>query len=454
MSSAGLLLAAMLGEPAAASTTRPARAARPITRRCNLFIDPPCAPPRGAWQGRWVGSCLPARRAWMAILRERWRDYNEQRTRRSSARSAERGGGRRRRRPSLRAHDGFAALGAAHPVRHDRAARAAQGRHPRLGGRRRAAAARGRGGDPRPRRGVLDRGGRRARSGRGRRRGRERTRHPADGRRHGADGGRGARACSTPTSRRRWHAAASPTSRRSRSTPGRPGTSARPRTTAGGSSRCVAFVKPHPGDNEWAHPIDGVIAFVDLNRLEVLRVDDHGVVPIPPESGNFDVAAGAPLRDDIAPLEITQPDGPGFTLDGPRALVAALAGARRLHAARGAGAQPARLRATAGGCARSCIAPRSPRWSCPTATRARRHYWKNAFDAGENGVGVAASPLTRGCDCLGEIVYLDAVVSDAAGRRRCASRTRSASTRRTPACSGGTSSGATARARCAARGAS
>ena len=34
---------------------------------------------------------------------------------------------------------------------------------------------------------------------------------------------------------------------------------------------------------------------------------------------------------------------------------------------------------------------------------------------GENGVGIAASPLTRGCDCLGEIVYLDADVSDAAG---------------------------------------
>ena len=43
------------------------------------------------------------------------------------------------------------------------------------------------------------------------------------------------------------------------------------------------------------------------------------------------------------------------------------------------------------------------------------HYFKNAFDAGENGVGVAASPLTRGCDCLGEILYLDAVVNDSAG---------------------------------------
>ena len=82
------------------------------------------------------------------------------------------------------------------------------------------------------------------------------------------------------------------------------------------------------------------------------------------------------------------------------------------------------------------------------------HYWKNAFDGGENGVGLAASPLTRGCDCLGEIVYLDARRLGRRGRRRCRSRTRSASTRRTSACSGATSSGATARARCGARAAS
>src|SRR4029078_12544484 len=51
----------------------------------------------------------------------------------------------------------------------------------------------------------------------------------------------------------------------------------------------------------------------------------------------------------------------------------------------------------------------------PSGDPSPTHYFKNAFDAGENGVGVSASPLTRGCDCLGEIVYLDAVVNDAAG---------------------------------------
>jgi primary-amine oxidase len=179
-------------------------------------------------------------------------------------------------------------------------------------------------------------------------------------------------------------------------------------------SRCVAFVKPHPGDNEWAHPIDGVIAFVDLNRLEVLRVDDHGVVPVPPESGNFDPVAGAPLRDDIAALEITQPDGPGFTLEGR-----VLSWQRwQVHV----GFTPReglvlnRLGYEDGGRLRSILYRASlSEMVVPYGDPSPMHYWKNAFDGGENGVGVAASPLTLGCDCLGEIVYLDAHVSDAAG---------------------------------------
>jgi primary-amine oxidase len=179
-------------------------------------------------------------------------------------------------------------------------------------------------------------------------------------------------------------------------------------------ARGVAFVKPKPGDNEWAHPVDGVIALVDLNTLEVLRVEDHGVVPVPQESGNFDAEAGAPLRADLAPLEITQPDGPGFAVDGrvvrwqrwqlhvgftPReGLVLNRVGyedGRRLR--------PIMHRASLS----EMVVP----YGDPSPT----HYFKNAFDAGENGVGVAASPLTRGCDCLGEIVYLDAVCNDAAG---------------------------------------
>ena len=82
----------------------------------------------------------------------------------------------------------------------------------------------------------------------------------------------------------------------------------------------------------------------------------------------------------------------------------------------------------------------------PTADHMRR----TAFDIGEWGLGFMTTSLELGCDCLGEITYLDAVVHDSQGRAATRSRTRSASTRRTTPCSGSTSTRRRA-PRCAAR---
>jgi primary-amine oxidase len=179
-------------------------------------------------------------------------------------------------------------------------------------------------------------------------------------------------------------------------------------------ARCVAFVRPHPRDNDWAHPIDGVIALVDLNRLEVLRVDDHGVVPVPEESGNFDPEAVGRLRDDVRPLEITQPDGPSFTVEGNTVHWQRW----QLHVGFTAreGLVLNRVRYRDGDRLRSVLHRASlSEMVVPYGDPSPMHYFKNAFDAGENGVGVAASSLTLGCDCLGEIYYFDATVSDYEG---------------------------------------
>ena len=44
-----------------------------------------------------------------------------------------------------------------------------------------------------------------------------------------------------------------------------------------------------------------------------------------------------------------------------------------------------------------------------------QHFRKNAFDLGEYGLGMLANPLTLGCDCLGEIRYFDAHMTDSRG---------------------------------------
>ncbi len=43
------------------------------------------------------------------------------------------------------------------------------------------------------------------------------------------------------------------------------------------------------------------------------------------------------------------------------------------------------------------------------------HGWKNAFDAGEWGLGRMANSLTLGCDCVGEIHYFDATFASEPG---------------------------------------
>ena len=46
------------------------------------------------------------------------------------------------------------------------------------------------------------------------------------------------------------------------------------------------------------------------------------------------------------------------------------------------------------------------------------HYRRTAFDIGEWGLGFMTTSLALGCDCLGEITYLDAVVHDSRGEPR------------------------------------
>ena len=41
--------------------------------------------------------------------------------------------------------------------------------------------------------------------------------------------------------------------------------------------------------------------------------------------------------------------------------------------------------------------------------------WRNAFDIGEYGIGILTNSLERGCDCLGQIQYFDAQLADDRG---------------------------------------
>ena len=70
------------------------------------------------------------------------------------------------------------------------------------------------------------------------------------------------------------------------------------------------------GDNGYARPIGGLLALVDLGTMQVVRIDDHGVLPVPEEHGDYRDGGGRPYRDDLRPIEIAQPEGSSLVLDG------------------------------------------------------------------------------------------------------------------------------------------
>ncbi len=179
-------------------------------------------------------------------------------------------------------------------------------------------------------------------------------------------------------------------------------------------ARCLFYYRDKPGDNGYARPIEGLLATVDMARGEVLEVVDHGAVPIPEETGSYYPEDNGPLRADLKPLEITQPEGVSFTVDG--SLLRWQRWSMRVALDPLEGIVLHQVGYEDGGRTRSILHRASIcEMVVPYGDPSPSHRWKNAFDCGEWGLGRMANSLTLGCDCLGEIHYLDAVIPDEHG---------------------------------------
>ncbi len=170
--------------------------------------------------------------------------------------------------------------------------------------------------------------------------------------------------------------------------------------------------------NPYAHHLSGLHPIVDLNRMELLELEDsrepEGGAGLPAVMGEYlPSLVPMPLRE-VSPLTVSQPDGVSFRLEGRllswqnwqlrvgfnhrEGLV--------LHTV--AFNDAGRLRPIAH---RMSFAEMIVPYRDPTTD----HYRRTAFDIGEWGLGFMTTSLEAGCDCLGEISYLDAVVHDSRG---------------------------------------
>ncbi|PMC37878.1 tyramine oxidase [Bacillus sp. UMB0899] len=182
--------------------------------------------------------------------------------------------------------------------------------------------------------------------------------------------------------------------------------------------RALAWVRPAANKNGYAYPITGLIAVVDVNKMEILRIEDYGVKPLPPTDGAYapEEAESYEIntREDVKPLDITQPEGPSFNIEGHSIEW------QKWKIRFGFTPREGLVLHTVGYEDKGTVRPILYRAALsemvvPYADTNPAHNWQNAFDAGEYGIGQLANSLELGCDCLGYIKYFDAVMSNSKG---------------------------------------
>ncbi|MGV0701934.1 primary-amine oxidase [Mycolicibacterium porcinum] len=184
------------------------------------------------------------------------------------------------------------------------------------------------------------------------------------------------------------------------------------------------WYKQAAGANPYAHPVSGLHCVIDVNSMEVLRVENNagdGSSPgMPDVMGEYvphhipDRIRSSWRREPLKPLNITQPDGPSFTLDGN--LLQWQNWSLRVGFNHREGMTLHSLRYRDGEANRSVAHRMSfAEMVVPYRDSSVDHFRRTAFDIGEWGLGFMTTSLELGCDCLGEIRYLDAVLHDSKG---------------------------------------
>ncbi len=173
------------------------------------------------------------------------------------------------------------------------------------------------------------------------------------------------------------------------------------------------WIRDSPDSNVYANPFSGLSFIVDLTTMELLEVRDIYALPRKKVMGEYrpEKVPGMKQRDDIKALEIVQPDGPSFTMEGNLlkwqnwSMRVGFNGREGLTLHTISYEDQGRERQVA---YRMSFAEMVVPYRDPGPD----HFRRTAFDIGEWGLGFMTTSLKLGCDCLGEIRYMDGIVHD------------------------------------------
>ena len=188
---------------------------------------------------------------------------------------------------------------------------------------------------------------------------------------------------------------------------------------------CDIWVRAGADANPYAGPVNGLHFVIDVNAMELLEIEDSFTVERPEIMGEYvphlvpERIRAQSARPPRKPLDIVQPEGPGFTIDGH--LIEWQGWSMRVGFNYREGMTLHRVGYRDGSAVGGeRVRPIANRLSfsemvVPYRDPSVDHFRRTAFDIGEWGLGFMTTSLELGCDCLGEVRYIDAVLHNSAG---------------------------------------
>ncbi|WP_180319936.1 copper amine oxidase [Peribacillus butanolivorans] len=176
--------------------------------------------------------------------------------------------------------------------------------------------------------------------------------------------------------------------------------------------KIVSYLDTGDG-NFWAHPIENLVAVVDLEKKAVIKVEDEGVIPIPMQLNAYD-GRDYEKKSDVKPLNITEPEGKNYEIKGNTISWQNWNFHLRLDTRVGPvlstvtyDDQGKKRKIMYEGSLGGMIVP----YGDPDVG----WYFKSYLDAGEYGMGTLTAPLELGADVPENAVLLDATIADNSG---------------------------------------
>lgn len=164
--------------------------------------------------------------------------------------------------------------------------------------------------------------------------------------------------------------------------------------------------------NYWAHPIENVVAVVDLEQKKIIKIEEGPVIPAPMVPRPFD--GRDRVTKAMKPLEIVEPEGKNYTITGDRVHWQNWDFHLRLNSR--VGPILSTVTYNDNGKKRQVMYEGSlGGMIVPYGDPDVGWYFKAYLDSGDYGMGTLTSPIARGKDAPNNAVLLDETIADYTG---------------------------------------